>query len=70
MQNQLSDFCISMQHVNRFDDEIVVDVKGEYHHLELMTLNGCALGSASGAQLRVKLLKPPYIWHLRRWLPQ
>ena len=36
-----------------------MDVRGEYQFLKLMALDGCALVSASGAKLRVKLMTKP-----------
>ena len=47
LRNWLSDLHIVVQQVKILDDEIVVDVKGEYQSLKLMALNGCALGSSS-----------------------
>ena len=58
----MSDLHISAQLVKILDDETVVDVKGEHQLLELMALNGCVLGSSSGAKLRGKmLLKPKHL---------
>ena len=59
LRNWLSDLHISVQQVKILDDEMVVDVKGEYQSLKLMALNGCAVGSSSGAKLRVKRLPKP-----------
>ena len=59
LQNWLSNLHTSLQQMKIFEDEIVVDVKGEYQNLKLITLNGCALGSPLGARLRVKLMSNP-----------
>ena len=59
LRNWLSDLHVSKEQVKISDDEIVVDVKGEYQFLKLMAPNGCALGSAAGAKVRVKLMTKP-----------
>ena len=51
LRNWMSNLHIRVPQVKIFDDEMVVDVKGEHQSLKLMTLNGNALGSACGSQL-------------------